>query len=197
MARSGVDVYGMCPRAVLKDELSFNKYALWMENAVTSLNALSLKDPEQERVRKECLEEIKKFLDTKESWKFFSPLRQIILDINNAVKDVAKNFDLLISLREKLEPHNTYYWDEAVADEIPDQAEAVISITAKTGAIVDRMCIIRSVEELSFEENVLWMENAVASLNALSLTDPEQEAIRKKCLNKIEKSLARKESWEY
>lgn len=122
----------------------------------------------------------------------------VFSEIDSAVSDVAGNTPKLIELRKKTDAASSEYWYVAIAHTIPEQPAAVIRLMTKADVPVDTMCPREVIEdELSFAEYVQWMEKAAAALDAFTLNEPGEEAVRKACLRAIRESLSSRDKWKY
>lgn len=122
--------------------------------------------------------------------------REIALD--KAVENVHKNKLFIATLRSEFGESRLLEWGVPVADQLPAQPIAVIQLMAMLDIPVRDMCPRIVIEDaIPFEAYVQWMEEAVDSLGAFTMTNPNEELIRQQCLSAIQKSLGTKDSWKY
>ena len=95
-------------------------------------------------------------------------------------------------------------WEILIADKIPTQPVAVIQLLAHMNnampdvIYVQKMCPRDFIEDTaSYDQMVDWMERAATALEVFTMIDPREEAMRRACLEEIQKALADKETWKF
>ncbi len=128
----------------------------------------------------------------------------LFLSIEKAAEDIARNMLFLIAVHAETDAATAEAWEIDIADKIPTQPVAVIQLMAHMHnelpdiIYAQKMCPRVFIEDTaSYDQMIDWMERAAAALEAFTMIDPQEEAMRRACLEEIQKALADKETWKF
>ena len=130
--------------------------------------------------------------------------KTLTLSIEKATEDISGNIPFLIAVHAETDAAVAKDWEILIADKIPTQPVAVIQLLAHMNnampdvIYVQKMCPRDFIEDTaSYDQMVDWMERAATALEVFTMIDPREEAMRRACLEEIQKALADKETWKF
>ena len=116
--------------------------------------------------------------------------------IEKAVENISDNITLLCRVLHELDEGSVAGWHVRTADRLPSQPVAVIELMAASHVDVQDMCPRQFYEGTQHHVMEAWMRKAKKALSAFTMTDSRKDAIRRRCLEKIEIALSGKDKWQ-
>ena len=116
--------------------------------------------------------------------------------IQKAVENISDNITLLCRVLHELDEGSVAGWYVLTADKLPSQPVAVIELMVASHVDVQDMCPRQFYEGTEHHVMEAWMRKAMKALSAFTMTDSRKDAIRRRCLEKIEIALSGKNKWQ-